>query len=112
MKYAVEMGGVAMMYIPSFIKIGSGIKNLIGVIHRHTGWRPHKPAFIFQNKESKLKNVSCYKTIFAGCIESCVLPVHHYLIMIVTLRIVHAISCSGDELSCCISLHSVLRRVQ
>jgi hypothetical protein len=30
MKYAVEMGSVAMIYIPSFIKIGSGIQKLMG----------------------------------------------------------------------------------
>jgi F0F1-type ATP synthase alpha subunit len=29
MKYAVEMGSGAMIYIPSFIKIGSGIQKLI-----------------------------------------------------------------------------------
>jgi hypothetical protein len=29
MKYAVEMGSNAMIYIPSFIKIGSGIQKLI-----------------------------------------------------------------------------------
>jgi hypothetical protein len=29
MKYAVEMGSSAMMYILSFIKIGSGIRKLI-----------------------------------------------------------------------------------
>jgi hypothetical protein len=28
MKYAVETGSSAMMYIPSFIKIGSGIQKL------------------------------------------------------------------------------------
>jgi hypothetical protein len=28
MKCAVEMGSGAMIYIPSFIKIGSGIQNL------------------------------------------------------------------------------------
>jgi hypothetical protein len=28
-KYAVEMGSGAMIYIPSFIKIGSGIRKLI-----------------------------------------------------------------------------------
>jgi hypothetical protein len=31
MNYAVEMGSVAMIYMPSFIKIGSGIQNLIGM---------------------------------------------------------------------------------
>jgi hypothetical protein len=36
MKYAVEMGSGAMVYISSFIKIGSGIQNLMGGIHRHT----------------------------------------------------------------------------
>jgi hypothetical protein len=35
MKYAVEMGSGAMIYIPSFIKVGSGIQKLIGV-YRHT----------------------------------------------------------------------------
>jgi hypothetical protein len=29
MRYAVEMGSGAMMYIPSFIKIGSGIQKLM-----------------------------------------------------------------------------------
>jgi hypothetical protein len=29
MKYAVEMGSGAMIYIPRFIKIGSGIQKLI-----------------------------------------------------------------------------------
>jgi F0F1-type ATP synthase alpha subunit len=29
MKYAAEIGSVAMMYIPSFINIGSGIRKLI-----------------------------------------------------------------------------------
>jgi hypothetical protein len=29
-KYAVEMGSVAMISIPSFIKIGAGILKLIG----------------------------------------------------------------------------------
>jgi hypothetical protein len=30
MKYAVETGSVAMINIPSFVKIGSGIQKLIG----------------------------------------------------------------------------------
>jgi hypothetical protein len=30
MKYAPEMGSGAIVYIPSFIKIGSGIQKLIG----------------------------------------------------------------------------------
>jgi hypothetical protein len=35
MKYAVEMGSDAMIYIPSFIKIGWAIQNLVVGIHRH-----------------------------------------------------------------------------
>jgi hypothetical protein len=37
MKYANEMGSGSMIYIPSFIKIGSGIQKLIGGIHRQHG---------------------------------------------------------------------------
>jgi hypothetical protein len=30
------MGSGAVIYVPSFIKIDSGVQNLIGGIHRHT----------------------------------------------------------------------------
>jgi hypothetical protein len=36
MKYVGEMGSGAMIYIPSFIKIGLGIRKSRGGIHRHT----------------------------------------------------------------------------
>jgi hypothetical protein len=36
MKYAFEMGSGAMIYIPSFIKIGSAIENLIRGVRRQT----------------------------------------------------------------------------
>jgi hypothetical protein len=36
MKYGAEMGSGAIIYIPNLIKIGSGIRKLIGGIHRHT----------------------------------------------------------------------------
>jgi hypothetical protein len=41
MKYAVEMGSGAIIYIPSFIKIGSGIQKLMGgsKTHRQHGDR-------------------------------------------------------------------------
>jgi hypothetical protein len=36
-KYSVEMGSGAMIYIPSFTKFGSAIQKLMGGgIHRHT----------------------------------------------------------------------------
>jgi hypothetical protein len=54
MKYAVEMGSGAMIAIPSFIKIASGIQKLLGRgIYRYTARWFHKTAFIFQNKESR-----------------------------------------------------------
>jgi hypothetical protein len=33
MKYADEMGSVAMIYVPYFINIGSGIQKLVRGIH-------------------------------------------------------------------------------
>jgi hypothetical protein len=36
MKNAVEMGSGVVIYILSFVKIGSGIHKLIAGIHRHT----------------------------------------------------------------------------
>jgi hypothetical protein len=54
MIYAVEMGSCATMYIPSFIKIDSGIQTLIGGIHRQQGDLISLILFFF-NKESRLK---------------------------------------------------------
>jgi hypothetical protein len=36
MKYAVETGSGAMIHVPNFIKIGSGIRKLIRGIHTDT----------------------------------------------------------------------------
>jgi hypothetical protein len=36
MNNAVQIGSGAMMYIPSFVKIGSGIQKSMLGIHRHT----------------------------------------------------------------------------
>jgi hypothetical protein len=49
MKYAVEMGSGAMIYIPSFVKTGSGVQKFMEGIYRHTqtAWWSHKPTFIF-----------------------------------------------------------------
>jgi hypothetical protein len=38
-----EMGSVAKVNIPSFIKIGSGIQKSVGEGDTQTGWRSHKP---------------------------------------------------------------------
>jgi hypothetical protein len=51
MKYATEMASGAMIFIPSYIKSGSGIQKLVGEIHRYTDtqtvWSSHKTTFIF-----------------------------------------------------------------
>jgi hypothetical protein len=50
MKYAVQMGLGAMIYIPSFIKIGSDIQKLIKVgweINRNIARKFHKYIIIF-----------------------------------------------------------------
>jgi hypothetical protein len=36
MKYDFKFRSGAMIYVPSFIKIGSGIQKLMGGIRRHT----------------------------------------------------------------------------
>jgi hypothetical protein len=57
------MGGIyvlhhcAVMYIPSFLKIGSGIQELIGGIHRQHEDRISLHSF-FQNKESRQKIIT------------------------------------------------------
>jgi hypothetical protein len=47
MKYAVEMGSSVVVYIPSLIKIGSGIQKFMGgggeLTYTHTAYRSHKP---------------------------------------------------------------------
>jgi hypothetical protein len=54
MYYAVEMETDAMIYIPSFIKTGSGIQKLIVGKHTQTAWLSHKPTLFFRTKESRL----------------------------------------------------------
>jgi hypothetical protein len=57
MRCAVKMGSGAMIYIPSFINIGSGIQKSMGGIHRQHGDRISLLLF-FLNKEIGLKMVS------------------------------------------------------
>jgi hypothetical protein len=54
MKYAIEMGSCAMIYIPSFVKIGSGIHKFMEGGKYRDSMVISKPTFIFQNKESML----------------------------------------------------------
>jgi hypothetical protein len=56
MKYAVEMDSDVMIHIPSFIKTGSGIQTLMGLmgIHRQPGYLISLLSF-FQYKENRLK---------------------------------------------------------
>jgi hypothetical protein len=57
MKYTVEMGSGAMIYVPSFIKVGSAIQKLIaGDTHTDTQKGDQISLLLFfQNKESWLK---------------------------------------------------------
>jgi hypothetical protein len=54
MKYTIEMGSGAMIYIPSFIKIGSRLNRGDTEIHKQDGDRI-SPLLFFPNKESMLK---------------------------------------------------------
>jgi hypothetical protein len=58
MKYAIEMGSGAMIYIRIFIKIGLGIRKFMGrgFMHRHTGDLANLLLF-FQNKGSRPKRI-------------------------------------------------------
>jgi hypothetical protein len=48
MNYAAEMGLGAIMYIPNFIEIGSGIQKLMGgYTDTQRAWKSQKPNFIF-----------------------------------------------------------------
>jgi hypothetical protein len=56
------MGSGAVIYVPSFIKIASGIQKLMGgggytyaPTHTHTATSSHKPTLFFQNRETRLK---------------------------------------------------------
>jgi hypothetical protein len=63
MKYAVQMSPGGTVYIPSFIKIGSCVQKLIrGFSDTQTVRRSHKPTFILQNKERRLKSIK-YKNL-------------------------------------------------
>jgi hypothetical protein len=55
MKYAIENGSGAMIQIKSFVKIGSGIQQLIEGIHSHHGDCVSVLYYLFQNKQSKVK---------------------------------------------------------
>jgi hypothetical protein len=58
------MGSGAVIYVPSFIKIGSGVQKLIGGYtdtHTRTVTRSHTPTLFFQNKESRLKTGNIWK---------------------------------------------------
>jgi hypothetical protein len=69
MKYAVEMGSGTMIYIPSFIKTGSGIQKLRGG-EAQRAWWSHKPTYFFLNKESKLT----YKIHGVTNVIDCLIP--------------------------------------
>jgi hypothetical protein len=55
-KYAVEKGSGAMIYIPSFIKIGSAIQKLLGGnTYRHAVSKVSSQAYFYFYKISKTR---------------------------------------------------------
>jgi hypothetical protein len=64
MNYAVEIGSVAMLYIPSFINIGSAIQKLMDATHIHRQHGDRISLLLsFQIKESSLKLVRVYEIL-------------------------------------------------
>jgi hypothetical protein len=58
MKYAIDMGSGAMIYIPSFMKIGPGVQKLLKrdtQTHRQHDDLISILVFLFQNNECNLK---------------------------------------------------------
>jgi hypothetical protein len=56
MKYSVEIGSGAMIYISKFLMIGSGVQKLMGgdtQTHRQHGDLISLLLFLFQNRESR-----------------------------------------------------------
>jgi hypothetical protein len=79
MKHRVKMGSGVMIYMPSFIKIGSVIQKLIGGggIHTQQGDLISLLLF-FQNKESKLKFI--FPSVLQRCISLHTMSIiHHFL---------------------------------
>jgi hypothetical protein len=65
MKYAVEMVSSVMIYIPSFVKIGSAIQKLVGeeCTDTQTARASHSLLLFFKKKESNPKRKEEEKTI-------------------------------------------------
>jgi hypothetical protein len=71
MKYGVRMGSGAMIYIPSFIKIGSEIQKFIrGDTHRQQ-YDLISLLLFFQNKKSSLKYISHTNAVYMSLKVAC-----------------------------------------
>jgi hypothetical protein len=66
MNYPVEMGSRSMIsaYVPSFIKIGSGIQQLIGEIHRHTN---EQSKIKIRDKSEHTTTTTYYSVLWTKC---------------------------------------------
>jgi hypothetical protein len=60
MKYTIQIGSGAMIYIPSFIMIGSGIQKLIMGIQRHNGQRGDCTTFTPYSSHLYILYLWCY----------------------------------------------------
>jgi hypothetical protein len=78
MKHAVEMGSCAMIYIPSFITIGSAIRKFIrgdSQTHRLAEWWSHKmfsvlAYFLFSSEKKKTEAGLC--DLYAVRVSMCI----------------------------------------
>jgi hypothetical protein len=78
MKYALEIGSVAMIYISTFINIGSGIQKLLGGIHGQ------------QAEGGNIKSlygVESIKTLHRGTITSIMMMIMATVIAVVVITV-------------------------
>jgi hypothetical protein len=69
MKHAVGMGPGAMIYIPSFVKIGSAIQKLLGG-DTQTQHRDHISIHQFCNTKESRQKCRCHKILTRVCPNS------------------------------------------
>jgi hypothetical protein len=84
MKYAFEMGSVAMIYIPSFITIGLDIQKLLGGGDTQTGWRSHTPTL-----GRWAKNEALYESkfwMFKKLVTVSMIKINEYTVLWVAYR--------------------------
>jgi hypothetical protein len=83
MKYTLEIGSGAMIYIPCFTKTGSGVQKLMREIHRHQ-YDLVSQLLFFQIKEGRLKihSLLLFLTIRTGYEHSFCYVYYYYYYLV------------------------------